>query len=578
MNTMLVQANKTESELVEGRVDKLAYGGLDSLHSKPIGKQISEESFNSLDRYIRSRAITKLKSTNSKNSRALFEIGDLHFKNKAFARAAEAYIKGLKINPNSVPIHEKLIQSLVAQKRFGDADKFFNNLITLVEKHPKYISDYASFKIMLCLTDSNYIHETKELIDSLKTIDNDAVQNVRGLFELVVRDDAVAAKEVFELALTINGDNVDANNNVAICYRMAGDFNRAEQYFQKAHYIDLKYLAAYENLASVYYQQGQLDKAIKILENAVENQVKLTSNWQHNFAMFYFQNREYEAAISLYKVLMKEEPSNSLVVNNIGVSYEKLQKFKTAQRYFINAVSIVKSNKANNVPFDDRAGIAFTNLIRTYNDDLKFDLALKLIKSAKKIFPNNNVLYHQEAVVALNQSKFSEAKELFKKSIELNPGYLESYVNYSYILEDIDFDYPGAIELLEGLESLSNKQIYWIIYNNLAYAYLKTGQTKKARTYLLDEDKSYASFATKGLYFLLTGNGKKSQEMYKQAFKYAQGRTLAKTKQFYNFEHMEYWIEKGDEAKALNFAKQCLEFPVNKHIAKAASTYIKNTA
>ena len=570
---IVAQPSKIESDIVSNNPEDPAFGGyidVDVLRSE-LKKQ--NDLFPFVDQ-IREHAVEQNKRHEQKSARALIEIGDIHFGKGAFHRAAKAYIKALKLDDDNIPAFQKLIQSLVMSEEYATAERFYTNFLKKVNFHPRYINEYLAFRIMISVGNEELTDESVELIQKYKESENDAVLNNLGLFYALAKHDEIEAEYYFRKALDVNSNNVDANNNLGVLLRGKEKFDDAEKLLQKAHFLNLKYSSAYENLAGLYFMQNNTQKAISILENADENAVEVSDLWKHNLAMFYYQNGQYETSIAKYKALYDQEPKNSLLPNNIGAVYEKLRKLRTAERFFDDAIGIVRARARAGRQIDPRAVMAFLNKARVLLNRGHPEDALDDLKEAHKYFPREAAVYHIESVVYVSRNDYDRAKEKLRRSLSLNPQLLDSLVDLSYILEEIDFNFEDAIQLLESVDFSIDHLFVNTLANNLAYAYIKTNQLTKAKDFLWEKDTTFASYATKGFYHLKIDNLDMAEKFYRQSIEHAPEQVKDKVYQFYYFELMEYWHTKGDAKKALLYAKKSLKYNVNTRVHDEVVSFI----
>jgi tetratricopeptide (TPR) repeat protein len=572
---MITQATKADVQIVRNNPHDPVFGGYEDIKTlKNNLKNTSEKIL--FEELIHKRAVEQNRKFEEKSARALIEIGDIHYKKGAFARASSAYIKALKLDEDNIPTFQKLIQTLLISNRLSEADRFYSNFLKKVNDHPRYVNDYLAFRITISLINEDLAQDSKVIFKKLENSENDAILNSIGLFYSLIEQDSEKAIGFYKKSLEINPDNIDANNNLGAMLRNKNQFDVAERYLQKAHFLDLKYSSAYENLAGLYFMQNNLHKAISILENAKANFAEVSNLWKHNLAIFYYQNSDYDKAIKNYKELHTKEPDNSLILNNIGAAYEKLSKVSLAEKYFSGAIELVRDNTKNKKTLDQRAVMAFINYARTLVNHDQSDQALKILKDAHKFFPLDYTVYHFESTILGRSGDFSKAKEKLLISLDLNPHYLDSIADLSYILVDIDFDFQSAIDLIEPINLNGDHQLIKILSNNLAYAYIKTDQLQKAKKLLREDDKTFTAYATKGYYLLKSGDLKKAKAMYDKAIGLTTGLNQNRVYQFYYFELMEYWRNQSDYKKAISYAKKCIKYNVNKKIHQTASAFISS--
>ncbi len=563
---MLAQANEVEYKVAQEDSEHNSYGGIeDATNSLLTSINVDQR----IERLYRDRASRTLRVTGESSPKALVEIADIHFNHGAYNRAFKAYIKSLKLDPDNISTYLKIIRTLIIQSKADDADKFYLQLLEKTNFNNKYIVEYLNFKIVAYINDGMKDEKAHALINN--HIDNATrdpnVLNVLALYKLVVEKNIDATKSILTKALVYAPKDVHLNNNLGLCYKIEKQYDKAEKFLTKAHFLDLFYPAAYENLASTYMLQNKKDKAFTILENAEQNNIILESQWRHLLAYLYI-DIDNHASIARYKKLALEEPDNPLILNNLGVNYLRVGDKTKAGKLFIKSVNLVKKGVSNGIIYNEKASTPFNNLFRFYRDEDRGKDALSVARSSQKLFPSDNISFHQEALIHIENGRMDDAKKCLELSLELNPNHAESIVNYSFVLEDFYFEYQKAIDILLPHINNYEGEMRTIMFNNIAFAYIKTGNLIDAKKYILDSDHSYASFATKGLLNLLEGNHKLSKELYRRAFKEAKNDSrLDLTKQFYFYEHAIYWQEKKDNAKAAKYAKDGLKYNANPKIS-----------
>ena len=97
--------------------------------------------------------------------------------------------------------------------------------------------------------------------------------------------------------------------NLELCYMKMGDYQRAEEEFKYAIYLDPRFSKAYSDLGLLYFEKANYDGAIEQWQKIL----KIESNF----------------------------PENYVVLDNLGVVYEKKEMPDKALEYFIQALQLV---------------------------------------------------------------------------------------------------------------------------------------------------------------------------------------------------------------------------------------------
>jgi tetratricopeptide (TPR) repeat protein len=119
------------------------------------------------------------------------------------------------------------------------------------------------------------------------------------------------------------------------------------------------------------------------------------------------------------------ESRRSEIVKNIALIYTELdQKDKALQAYADARVSN---------PNDVNLILNEANLYLTQGNKAKFK---ELMAEATKIAPENPDLHYNIGVISAEQKDFEAAKKAYRKTLEINPGYVNALLNLSSVFLD----------------------------------------------------------------------------------------------------------------------------------------------
>jgi tetratricopeptide (TPR) repeat protein len=184
-----------------------------------------------------------------------------------------------------------------------------------------------------------------------------------------------------------------------------------------------------------------------------------------------FNTKDHKIRISLYENVLELEPENYNALNNIGVAYNDLYKFKKAIEYLSKAIKLEPNNS-----------LAFANRANSYNQLDEFDLSISDANKSIELNQKNEWPYAIKGNVLTKQQKFIEAEEILNKSIELNPKSAVAYFNRGYFNEETK-RYDESISDYLKAEELGYLNLAFL-YNNLAVGYRRIKEFDKAISYI----------------------------------------------------------------------------------------------
>ena len=125
-------------------------------------------------------------------------------------------------------------------------------------------------------------------------------------------------------------------------YYNLGILNKAEEVLQKTtrYLIDAN---TFYNLGLVYFQKGEYQKAEKEFKQAIYlNQ--LFDKAYYDLGYLYFIQEKYDDTIEQWNKILEIEPdfpNKYIVLNNLGIVYQKKEIPDRALEYFVQALQLV---------------------------------------------------------------------------------------------------------------------------------------------------------------------------------------------------------------------------------------------
>jgi len=163
------------------------------------------------------------------------------------------------------------------------------------------------------------------------------------------------------------------------------------------------------NLGVLETEQGNLKKALQYFERLIKIDPQ---DWQARETLFdiYQRQKRNDLAFNQALILTKVFPKKIFYYNFIFNHLSTLNKFEQLAHYMSKGV------KANPKNFKLRQ-----YLILSYLKLKKNELAVKEIKNALKLRPNNISLLHQLAKINEGTGKLDQALRAYKKILDISP-------------------------------------------------------------------------------------------------------------------------------------------------------------
>ncbi len=177
-----------------------------------------------------------------------------------------------------------------------------------------------------------------------------------------------------------------------------------------------------------------------------------------------FSQKEY--SIDELKSIVKENPDNPQLHNQLGLSYLKANLFKEAISEFETAFSL----NPNNPDYINNLGIAYYLSNKLEEAIVFFNKAIQLDSSLTNTYLNLGIAYYKKGDT-------ENAIKSFIKVTELSPQESIAYENLGEIYSTKS-DWANAIKYYEKANEINPNQP--VIMNNLSFAYLKSGNKIKA--------------------------------------------------------------------------------------------------
>jgi arylsulfatase A-like enzyme/Flp pilus assembly protein TadD len=186
------------------------------------------------------------------------------------------------------------------------------------------------------------------------------------------------------------------------------------------------FVLVYRHMATIYNDIGQLGKAIEILEYGLKKNpgnTELTSK----LGIMLAEALQPDKAIELLNVCIKKNPLDPENFNFLGVAYYKKGNAAKALENYRKALEL-DNNYAS--VFNNIGSVYLALYLRSKKKDERvYQLAIENFNRALEIDPRLFAAYNGRGAAYKFKNQVEKAVADWKKSIEINPNYIDAYFN-----------------------------------------------------------------------------------------------------------------------------------------------------
>jgi superkiller protein 3 len=181
-----------------------------------------------------------------------------------------------------------------------------------------------------------------------------------------------------------------------------GDYDKAVEYYTRAQSYDKNNPDIYKNLSLAYRHKKDFEKA---LESARKSSSLSPDDSGSKKLMgdIYYEKGMYDEAISQYRGVLEKTPENPAVLYNMGSALMAKGDEFAAMEYFKKAAAADRIGEV--------AHRAYSRLGAIYIERKNYEEALKYLKEAVSIRPNDAINRYNLGVAYLKLGKRDEARE-----------------------------------------------------------------------------------------------------------------------------------------------------------------------
>ncbi|KAL4493616.1 hypothetical protein ABPG72_004109 [Tetrahymena utriculariae] len=204
--------------------------------------------------------------------------------------------------------------------------------------------------------------------------------------------------------------------------------NRKAIQNQKSYFINTALVDQRDLIkAEGYFQEGQIMKASQEFYKIINKTKWMDATPIYNLAYLYFQEKDYDEAIKLFKISIQLNPKHSSAYNLIGCTYDEMDQCKKSLKYYKKSIQLAKNS-----------GNFLNNIGIYYFKQMKYKISLKYITSALELEPEDDRIHGNLGMNYLKLKKYKYAKYHLKKQIQINPKTRSGYYSLAILYKIIE--------------------------------------------------------------------------------------------------------------------------------------------
>jgi tetratricopeptide (TPR) repeat protein len=494
--------------------------------------------------------------------------------------------------PNSIRARCNLASALLGQGRLGEAAEHLSTALASEPTNCLALGCMARIRLL-----QGNLAEARDLYIRLREVNPDDVSSSIGLAQIAVLREAFdEAVSLLKDAVKHPSDKPIARLHLAILLLRLNRQREAIGFLRNAMGTAVRWPSLHEALGVAYVFNGDLPKAGKSFRAAL-TLFPDGPRALHGLGEVLYRQKHYDEAAEVFHRAIQKDPDDAKMREILARVLEERKEYRQAKQQLIDAEGSVDANRPdqlsrirNNIGvctslLDQKAGqwfdrsiqtdpvqspIPYLNAARSDIELTNWDAAIRALQVCRLQFPNAGPQIGSLLGLCLwNQHKFLEAVEELRLTVQDGKGTAFGYSLLGLILTDHLYDYMHAIEVLE--EGYKRYPGDACIGNNLAYAYLETGQPMRAQEILASippiEEFSTTMIiltATQGLLKLWQGNLEGGEEDYGKAEALARqhqdGVLAERVRQKRHLEVARFYERRGDLDTAFEEVVKGLKF------------------
>ncbi|TAE75352.1 MAG: tetratricopeptide repeat protein [Bacteroidetes bacterium] len=305
-----------------------------------------------------------------------------------------------------------------------------NMMLKNIEKAKKYYKQNMSsfdknFGTLQLLCEEGKIKQANKKLEYTQKKFTDCWENIyfKGLIAYKSGIFSMASFHWSKL-VSIQNENPYIQNSIATTYFRTKEYDKAENYYEKAINILPNYVEAINGLAMTKFVQGNYYGAYPYTKKLINLDTTLSlddGTYLTHAYICQINKQENEESIFIEKAIRKN-PNSPLVDIFKGLKSYAQKDYSSAESYFIKGLAI------------DSTALAIHNYLgfaRFFQ--AKYDLALSNFNKVLKVEPNNLYALNGKALTLMDKEEYKKSIKVFEYAQSIYPKNAELYNNSSLV-------------------------------------------------------------------------------------------------------------------------------------------------
>jgi tetratricopeptide (TPR) repeat protein len=318
-----------------------------------------------------------------RTNQTLLNLAIINIYVKEYKTALGLVKESLQINTDNAKLHAILARLYIETGENQQAIHSYERYLALV---PKDINAMANLAV--AYERANDRTCAKYWFDQVLHIDPGSVAVLNNLGVIYKNErNFPKAIECYSKVLLINPRDNLAMCNLGNAYRGLGQYHTAKEYYESALQINPKEPNTHFCLGRLYVDLKEFEKCKAHFDKAISLNPNNVAYWLDLGNAYASLKSDQHNAIKCYKTAAKINPLDEMAWNNIGVSYQALQKQEESIVYFQKALQLNPKDESAWI----NLGYSYFNLNqnkKTYHKD-NYKKSISYISKALQINPSN---------------------------------------------------------------------------------------------------------------------------------------------------------------------------------------------
>ncbi len=308
------------------------------------------------------------------------------------------------------------------------------------------------------------------------------------------------AQKLYIELLNENPDDVNILNLLGLLYLSKNMPDKAVEFLSKAFVLNQsEYICT--NLAKAYYFNNEFEKSVKLYKQAI--QYGETDDLYYSMAISYKKLGDYTNVIKCYEKAIEINPKNVNALYNLSLAYKQINDLKKALYYAEMCLE-----------FNQNDEDLYSLLSGYYEDFGNYNSAAYMLEQAYELNKNNYLYSYNLGVLYSRLNDSQKALNYYIKAIEINPNYVESYVNAASLLKGKN-DNKALDYLLQAYKINSNdEKILLSLAQTLKDMFENEKSLELVNKIIENNPKSAEAYSLLGINYMDTGNYELASDAY----------------------------------------------------------------